>query len=217
MGQHDPSHDLATVGAPGAPNRTVHHAHPRGPADIVGGCVRPNVVDNADPVEADHHREPAGHRGGPITAPVQQPAQVTLDVGPDAGDRSLPARHPQLDGKPAPRYRTQPFRSRGSGRRSRNDRKDLPVGDRQAGVHEGLRWQAAAGRGFGRHLARPTRLTAALTRYCPRHGGPARSATRERRGRPQAWPAVRPTCRPSAGRPSPPGGRARTGTCVESR
>jgi hypothetical protein len=59
----------------------------RRPAYIVGRRVRQDLVDDAHPVEADHHRQPAGHRRGPVAADVLQPAHVPFDVHTTHGQR----------------------------------------------------------------------------------------------------------------------------------
>jgi hypothetical protein len=52
------------------------------PADVVGRRLGENLVDDADPVEADHDRQPPGHRGRLITADVLEPPDVALNIGP---------------------------------------------------------------------------------------------------------------------------------------
>jgi len=59
----------------------------RRPANIVRRRVRQDSVDDADPVEPDHDRQPAGDRGGLVAAYVLQPAHVPLDVQPNGGQR----------------------------------------------------------------------------------------------------------------------------------
>jgi hypothetical protein len=46
-----------------------------------------DLVDDADPVEADHDRQPARHRRGLVPAYVLQPAHVPLDVRADRRQR----------------------------------------------------------------------------------------------------------------------------------
>jgi hypothetical protein len=58
-----------------------------GPADIVDWREGQDAVDDADPVEADHHRHPAGDRRGLVAPYVPQPAHVPLDVHPHRGQR----------------------------------------------------------------------------------------------------------------------------------
>lgn len=53
-----------------------------GSADIVGRRERQDLVDDADAVEADHHRQPAGHRRRLVAANILQPAHIMLDVDP---------------------------------------------------------------------------------------------------------------------------------------
>jgi hypothetical protein len=50
------------------------------PADVVGWRVRQDLVDHADPVEADHDRQAAGDRRRLVPADVLQPAHVALDI-----------------------------------------------------------------------------------------------------------------------------------------
>jgi hypothetical protein len=52
--------------------------------------VRQDLVDHANPVEADHDRQPAGHRRGLVAAHVLQPAQIPLDIHPHRGERIEP-------------------------------------------------------------------------------------------------------------------------------
>jgi hypothetical protein len=72
----------------------------RGPADVVSGRARQNLVDDADPVEADDDRQPAGDRRGLVAARVLQPAHVPLGVHPDRCRR-----HEVLVGGPAQKDR----------------------------------------------------------------------------------------------------------------
>lgn len=58
-----------------------------GSADVVGWRVLQDRVDDADPIEADHDRQPAGHRRGLVPADVLQPAHVPLDIHPRRSQR----------------------------------------------------------------------------------------------------------------------------------
>ena len=46
-----------------------------------------DAVDDAGPVEAGDHRQPAGDRRGLVPADLLQPAHVELDVRPGGGQR----------------------------------------------------------------------------------------------------------------------------------
>ncbi|WP_203719338.1 hypothetical protein [Asanoa siamensis] len=56
-----------------------------GAADVVGRQVFQEGVDDADPVEADHDRQPPGDRRGLVSAYLLQPAHISLDVDPARG------------------------------------------------------------------------------------------------------------------------------------
>ena len=58
-----------------------------GPANIVCRRVRQDAVDNADPIEADHDRQPAGDRRRLVAAHNLQPAHVPLDIDPNNSAR----------------------------------------------------------------------------------------------------------------------------------
>lgn len=91
----------------------------RGRADVVGRRVRQDLVDHADPVEANHDRQPARDRRGLVAAHVLQPPHVALDIHPDRGERlevlvgAPAAKDPQVRFRVQPGLATIPAEGRG--------------------------------------------------------------------------------------------------------